>query len=248
MDLKRLTAVSLIPVALAAIVLLLFVATPAYGKGDGPWYFKPGGWTDYAPSGVPDFDQKQPGATNNWQDPGGIGNWTFCGPVAVANSLWWFDAKNETAPVAPQGPPYPSLHNDHYYLVTAYAGQPPNMDDHDPENVGGIGGTALVDDLAWYMDTDGIRDPTLPPHPGTEVHDMSYGLQWYLYGGNPVWLQPPNNPPVGPSPPFGQRFVSYYDDYHVQLVKSPPWDWVVDEVERSEDVVLLLGFWQQDDT
>ncbi|MEA3341516.1 MAG: hypothetical protein U9R15_16250, partial [Chloroflexota bacterium] len=23
------------------------------------WYFKDGGWIDYAPSGVPDFDQKQ---------------------------------------------------------------------------------------------------------------------------------------------------------------------------------------------
>ena len=25
----------------------------------GHWYWKDGGWPDYAPSGVPDFDQKQ---------------------------------------------------------------------------------------------------------------------------------------------------------------------------------------------
>jgi hypothetical protein len=34
---------------------------------------------------MPDFDQKQ----NGWHDLGG--HWTFCGPVAEANSLWWYD-------------------------------------------------------------------------------------------------------------------------------------------------------------
>jgi hypothetical protein len=37
---------------------------------------------------MPDFDQKQ----NGWHDLGG--NWTFCGPVAEANSLWWYDLSN----------------------------------------------------------------------------------------------------------------------------------------------------------
>ena len=247
MKLKRIVTVSFIPVALVAVVALLFVATPVHGEGEDDWYFKANGWTDYAPSGVPDFDQKQAGSTNGWTD--GTGNWSFCGPVAVANSLWWFDSKQEQEflPTPPQTPP-PSPNNDHYYLITSYDAWPPAEDDHDPPNVGGMGRPGLVDDLAWYMDTDGLRDPTLPPHEGTEVHDMSYGLQWYLYGGNPAWLQPPYNPPVGPQPPFGERFVSYYDDYHVQLVKMPPWEWVVEEVERSEDVVLLLGFWQQDFT
>jgi hypothetical protein len=248
MNLKRIVAVSFIPAALIAIVALLFLAVPVplvYGKGDGPptWYFKAGGWPDYAPSGVPDFDQKQNGATNGWTNPG-TGMWSYCGPVAVANSLWWFDSKYESSTTPPQGPPYPSPDNGNYDLITSYGGWPPSWDDHDPVNVGGMAGSGLVDDLAWYMDTDGIRTGLL--HAGTEVHEMSYGLQWYLYGGNPAWLQPPYNPPLYPSPPFGQRFVSYYDDYHVQLVKMPTWDWVVEEVERSEDVVLLLGFWEED--
>jgi len=189
----------------------------------GNWYFKDGGWIDYAPNGVPDFDQKQ----NLWDNPPGSGNWTFCGPVAVANSLWWFDSKFEPDPVTPSGNPPPSPHNDNYYLVTSYGGYPPALDDHDPQNVGGMGTPGLVDDLACYFGTDaGIR--------GTEVHTMAYGLQQYLYND-------PTHPCYKPGRSNGG---SYYDDYHVQLVKMPPWEWVVEEVQRSEDVILLLGFWQ----
>ena len=32
--------------------------------------------------------------------------------------------------------------------------------------------------------------------------------------------------------------------YTVTLKEQPEWDWVKDEVKRSEDVVLLLGFWE----
>ena len=189
------------------------------------WCWKDGGWTDYAPSGVPDFDQKQ----DAWTDPDG---WTHCGPVAAANSLWWFDSKMEPQPVGPLpgGPPSTIPINDNYYLITRYGG----YDDHDPLNVGGAMGPGLVDDLAWFFDTNGQR--TNPgAWKGTEVHTMSYGLQWYLYGGNPAW---------GVSP-YGPRYGNYYDDYHVQLVKQPTWEWVVEEVERSEDVILLLGLWQE---
>lgn len=199
-------------------------ATPIFSQTDPPpespdWYWKNGGWTDYAPNGVPDFDQKQ----DMWDNPPGSDNWSYCGPVAAANSLWWFDSKFEPSPVAPP------IVNDNYYLITSYQG---GIDDHDPMNVGGMGQPGLVDDLGWYFDTDGVR--TDIAHQGTEVHDMAHGLQWYLYGGNPAW---------GPSP-FGGPRGSYYDDYHVQLVKMPTWEWVVEEVERSEDVILLLGFWQ----
>ena len=42
------------------------------------WYFKPA--TSGAPSGIPDFDQKQ----DAWQ--------AYCGPTAVANCFWWYDS------------------------------------------------------------------------------------------------------------------------------------------------------------
>jgi len=169
---------------------------------------------------VPDFDQRQ----DNWVHPSTTIS-TYCGPVAAANSLWWFDSKFEPYPVGPQGGLPPTLpYNDNYYLVTSYSG----TDDHDPQNV-----IPFVSDLAWYFDTDGQRTNSVA-WMGTEVHTMSYGLQWYLYGGNPAWVPSPHGP----------RYGSYYDDYHVQLVKMPTFEWVEEEVERSEDVVLLLGFWQ----
>jgi hypothetical protein len=84
------------------------------------WYFKDP-YPDYAPSGVPDFDQKQDGwgigtapGLPDWQ-------WTHCAPVAAANSLWWFDSKFEPYPVGPPGPPPSDIpYNDNYYLVTTY--------------------------------------------------------------------------------------------------------------------------------
>lgn len=45
----------------------------------GEWYWKPD-TLPQAPSGMPDFDQGQDG----WV--------AYCGPTAVANCLWWFDA------------------------------------------------------------------------------------------------------------------------------------------------------------
>ncbi len=52
----------------------------------GAWYWKPD--TTHAPSGMPDFDQNQ----DQWQ--------SYCGPAAVANCLWWYDAvpKDMTPP------------------------------------------------------------------------------------------------------------------------------------------------------
>ena len=56
-------------------------------------YWKPGDWDDYAPSGMPDFDQRQ----DYWLNPR-TENWSYCGPLAVANCLWWFDSKFEGYP------------------------------------------------------------------------------------------------------------------------------------------------------
>jgi uncharacterized repeat protein (TIGR01451 family) len=199
-------------------ILLLFLVvgtSPAIASqtGDGliNWYFKEP-WPDYAISGVPDFDQKQDG----WLYQGE--NWSHCGPVAAANSVWWFDSKFEPNPM------FPLIPDDNYYLVTAY---PAVASDHDPINVGGMGPPGLVDDLACYFGTNSAGS-------GTEVHNLAQGLQQYLY-----------NDPTHPCYiPGRSRGGSYYDDYHVQLVKMPTWEWVVEEVQRSEDVILLLGFWQ----
>jgi hypothetical protein len=166
------------------------------------WYWKPGNLTDYAPSGVPDFDQKQDG----WTDPT-TGKWSYCGPVAEANSLWYLDSFYEPNPVPP-----PTI-NDNFPLVWSYS--PGIWDDHDPKNVG-----PLVQDLAWYFDTDGQRTGSI--HSGTKVVDMARGLERYLWDHG------------------------LYDKFYVKLVKAPDFYFIEKEVEKCEDVTLLLGFWQFD--
>jgi len=158
------------------------------------WYWKPGNWIDYAPSGMPDFDQKQ----DQWTDP--MGNWMYCGPVAVANSLWWFDSKNEPSPVPP-----PTI-NDHYGLVTNFSSP---WDDHDPQNV-----MPLVCNLSALMNTG--------PN-GTDVMDMQQGIRDYL------------------------NATGYAANYNETTVLRPNFTWIEEEVERCEDVVLLLGFWQYEE-
>jgi hypothetical protein len=161
---------------------------------DDSMYWKEGGWMDFSPKGIPDFDQKQ----YDWYDPSN-GRWTFCGPVAAANSLWWFDSKFEPYPVAPPG------RSDEYRLVqSAY---PWEYDDHDPQNV-----QNLVNDLAGWMGTT--------PDSGTHVYGLADGLSWYIADQGMA------------------------DHYTLELVGMPEFAWVEEEVRRSEDVILLLGFWQ----
>ena len=121
------------------------------------WLLKPA-YVDYAPNGVPDFDQKQDG----WRNPG-TGKWSWCGPTAVANSLWWLDSEFELNPIPPP------VVNDGFPLVRSYG----FWDDHDPSNV-----PPFIEDLAGYMDTDGAR--TGVSHNGTKIADMAQGIERYI--------------------------------------------------------------------
>ena len=158
------------------------------------FFWKAGDWRDYAPSGMPDFDQKQ----DNWRNA--AGRWNFCGPVALANSLWWFDSKFEPNPIPPP------VINDGYPLVQSYATGLVPWDDHDPRNV-----LPLVNDLAALAGTG--PNGTTPPQ-------MFTAIQNYLAARGLA----------------GQ--------YIITLLGKPGFDWVEQEIERSEDVVLLIGFWQ----
>lgn len=161
-------------------------------------YWKEGGWLDYAPKGMPDIDQKQ----DQWDNPAGSGAaWYYCGPVAAANSLWWFDSKFEPNPLSP-----PAI-NDGYPIVTAPAAA--LYDDHSPANV-----QNFVNTLAGWMGT--------MPGGGTNVNNLAAGIQAHLA-----------NVGVG-----AQYSVT------VPPVAKPTFEWVADEVRRSEDVILLLGFYE----
>ena len=241
------------------------VTAEPYSPPD-PWYYK-SPYDDYAPSGVPDFDQRQWGSYN-WTDMWGA--WSHCGPVAVANSLWWLDSEFEPTPIPP-----PTI-NDGFPLVQAYG----PWDDHDPQNV-----PWLVEHLAHLMDTDGMI--TGIPHIGTNVYDMEAGLAHYLSwsGVNPLgdvngdgivdpidemmvlnaWYSVPGSPnwdlaaDIWPAsityPPAFDNHVDENDLFLVQTnmgltglfyehtVEQPDFYYIEEEVERCQDVVLLLGYW-----
>ena len=160
-------------------------------------YYKPP-YPDYAPFGLPDFDQKQ----NGWIG-GPLQTWSFCGPVALANCFWWFDSKFE-----PNPQPQP-IYSDGYPLVQSYATMPPFWDDHDPNNV-----IPFVNLLAPAVNC-------MPGGPGTYILDLAAGAR--------NWI--------------AARGLNGY--YTVNLVKSPPPELIRDEVIRSQDVILLLGFYEE---
>jgi hypothetical protein len=172
-------------------------ATP-YEEPLPPWYKKPP-YPDYAPSGVPDFDQKQ----NGWFHP--MVGWSWCGPVSAANSMWWLDSEFEPNVIPP-----PAI-IDNFPLVTAYG----PWDDHDVLNV-----DPLVNDLAWWMDTDGIRTG-LHTHSGTFWWDMHWGLEQYLI----------------------QQGVQH--QFEVHSMEFPDFYWIAEEIYICQDVVLLLEFWEE---
>jgi hypothetical protein len=112
---------------------------------------------------MPDVDEKQNQFTT------APGQYTWCVPVSVANSLWWLDSKYES--ITFNNPVPPPTISDHFNLVTSYSLG--NWDDHDPNNVAG-----LVASLAVLMDTDGIHSGD--HHIGTRLTDIQNGIQQYL--------------------------------------------------------------------
>jgi len=230
------------------------------------WYWKPA-QVDYAPSGVPDFDQRQVG-TYQWKDQ--MDAWSHCGPVAVANSLWWLDSEFEPNPIRPP------IINDGFPLVQTYG----QWDDHDPLNV-----PWLVEHLAFLMDTDGRRTGLV--HSGTNVHDMEAGLAHYLSwtGVNPLgdvngdgivdqldadivqaamgsvpgmlnWDLAADIYPASISyPPMTDNIVDQNDLnlvianmgrtglFYEHTVMQPDFAFIEEEVKKCQDVVLLVGYW-----
>jgi len=238
-----------------------YVVTPNPEPEEPPdtldWYFKPPDHpepesADYAPSGMPDFDQKQ----DNWKKEG---NYTFCGPVAVANCFWWFDSKYQI----PKGTPGDGV--DNFPLVRDYLdsltwplpgwnlnlspASSDTQDDHRYDNLN-------HDSTLWPSTVDlptlphpfvpGDQSPPLPvaawgelverlaremntdslpsllPY-GTDVHEMEKGIKrWFAKEG----------------------LLSFFE---VSKFWRPDWIFIYDEVTRCEDVILLLGFWEYDE-
>ena len=142
---------------------LSFVITGDPGETDTTCDFYKSPYPDYAPQGMPDFDQKQ----LNWVD--GNQKWSHDGPAALANCMWWFDSKFEPNPVDPR-PFGVTVPNDGYPLLSAYG----PWDDHDTLNV-----QPFITDLAnnWINTNPGGFG-------GTQPWDMQTGFrQWLNFWG-----------------------------------------------------------------
>jgi hypothetical protein len=232
-------------------------------------------YIDYAPSGVPDFDQRQ----DNWFAPGlpPPPFYSWCAPTAVANSLWWMDSKFESM----NSPPPARV--DSFPLVTSYIA---GIDDHDPANV-----VPFNEHLHYLMDTDGNRTGIV--HVGTNVFDMQTGIAQYLSWtgvnppgdvngdgtvnqtdlnivnaaigstpGNQTWNMAADIWPATlgwPSPGVADNKVDINDLNLVQTfmnttgyfcektVTGPEFSYVEQQVERCNDVILSIGFYSGPD-
>ena len=126
------------------------------------WYWKDS--TENSPSGMPDFDQYQFGPPDSL---------ALCGPAAVANCLWWFDAV------------------------------PPGMED--PGD--------LIRLLSDYFKTD--------PAFGTWVDSIQAGLEEY--------------------------FLDFEFALQESTFEKPNFHEMEDSLKRSQDIILLLGFYWSED-
>ena len=200
-------------------------------------------YPDYAPSGMPDFDQQQ----DDWINSG-TGQFTFSGPVAVANSFWWLDSKfNLPVGTMGDGEDRFPLVRDYLDNLTPYQ----NWDDHDlwnvdhsatpwgivgpppstpqpfipgPQTPGGVEAWGeLAERLAWQMDTDGIR--TGGSHVGTRIQDVDIAIE--------EWLS------------FETLATGdiLSDSLCVKIWQKPTFSDAVLLAENHESVFLLLGFW-----
>ncbi len=143
------------------------------------WIGKVGDNPDYALRGVSDFDQKQAslyaGAAPQI--------WTHCGPVALANALWWLDSRYEPNPVPP-----PTLH-DALPLVRTFGGGA--WDDHDAQNT-----VPLIGDWADRLGTQEAGQQV-----GTDIAAVAPAVRDYLAE---VGLQQTYTVTVVASPSFEQ--------------------------------------------
>jgi hypothetical protein len=177
---------------------------------------------------VPDFDQRW----DNWgkvfgiQDPSDPLNnpdnpewrWTWDGPVAWANSIWWMDSRFESY-FNPFAVPPPAI-SDSFPLIYS---PDPAYDDHHPDNVQNV-----AQELWQIFQTDGGQIFWCQWN-GTHIADMISGLRMgldMLGLGKQSHLWP------------GPYFV-------VEAREYPAFYEIVREVQRCQDVVLLLGFYEE---
>jgi len=181
------------------------------------WYYLPS-YDNYAPSGLPDFDQRQ---DSTWR---GSRGWSFCGPVALADILWWFDSKYSSS----SGEPGDGI--DLYPLVKNYypPGTPnpgPSSDDHNFNNINDINtpwekfsyNGELIEQIANCVNINWHKFPFLTLS-GVDRFNLAIGARkWITDAG-------------------------LNDKYKVENLFKPSFDDIVNRVENNQGVILRLGY------
>jgi hypothetical protein len=186
------------------------------------WYYLPS-YPNYAPSGLPDFDQR---AQFDWK----LGDdWSHCAPVSYACILWWFDSKHESQ----DGTPGDGV--DDYPLVPDFNAPStpnpgPNSDDHNFNNVNdmdtrwkGDNSGELIERLGYYCNTNFLRIPIRSGIIGTTLFWEWFGLHKYF------------------------RDVGLKNDYKVRHIYYPDFSKVVEHVQNNDGVKLFLYRYDADD-
>jgi hypothetical protein len=185
--------------------------------GEEDWYYLPS-FPNYAPSGMPDFSQRQDNWVSSW------GMWTFCGPTALADVLWWFDSKHANQ----NGQPGDGL--DTFPLVEDFeapgtATPGPHSDDHNFNNVNDVETPweerhtgELIEQLAWYVNTNRCRY-FFTDRPGTGFFYMKWGIK--------KWI----------------RDVGLDDVFKVETIFRPSFSTINERLRNNEGIILRLGFY-----
>jgi hypothetical protein len=220
--------VFLLPTFFVFIVHSYQTNRPMETINEDGWYYLPS-YPNYSPQGLPDFDQKQADwkAGGKWLLIGGL--WSFCAPTSLAEIFWWFDSMHEN----PLG--YPGDGNDTYSLVKCYTttGDPlpgPMPDDHNFNNVNdlatrwkhGRGEKELIEQLAWYCNTNFCRYPFIRGYAGTH---------WkFLENGAEQWIQD----------------AGLQDKYTVESVWNPDFSLIVQKLQNNSGIILNLLLYNSD--
>ena len=182
------------------------------------WYFLPS-YANYAPEGLPDFDQRQ---DPTWRTDF---SWSFCGPTALANIFWWFDSKHEDE----QG--YPGDGIDLYSLVNNYNAPSnpipgPSTDDHNFNNVNDIETSwnkfpmsgELIERLASYVDIYWYKIPFFSVS-GTDRFQLTLGAE--------KWI----------------KDAGLKNDYLVENIFRPSFSLIDERLRNNEGIILRLGYY-----
>lgn len=151
----------------APLIFVVLLFTAGVFAQDTCEFYKPG-YPDYCPNGVPDFDQKQ---SHLWQNSL-TGRWSWDGPAALADCMWWFDSKFEIYPLDPR-PFWPDQgynFNDFHPLIFSLDPEL-HWDDHDTNNV-----FPFITRLGSYCNVDEGGGSV----PGITIWDLEAGFTAWL--------------------------------------------------------------------